>query len=230
MRRIAVLVTLCLFLSACPPSRKVSQPKNRPDEKAAPREPVRAPAVTEKPAKDPTATEIPDKAAAVDPSVPPKAANAGTSPNPNAKGSKPPPPTKSSTPGKVNRPKPHAVPLEDGPALGSVLTTVASLEPVSPKKDMIKVSDAKVIKAVLRALNTGQTLKGGRKGCKFVYSFLLKGARGKDLGAVSLCGPVGANTLAIFSDNSTWKEWQISVPNSKGLAALLDKHLPGAKK
>lgn len=91
-----------------------------------------------------------------------------------------------------------------------------------------KVDNPEVVKALLKAINTSQNVKGNRKGCNFEYAFVLKGADGKDVATLGICGPVGANSAAVFSD-AKQREWQLTIPDGNALAALLDKHLPGAK-
>lgn len=227
MRLISTIIVVCFLLPAC------AKPKNssRPQQKPAVGAPAKAPPRAAETTPDPPAASNSRKEASV------KSQDAPTEPP------------------KTKLPRRHTVPTEDGPALETVLTNVTSLAAASPeatgpkpasakakvapkdvkakvpppKKARTKPLDQEVVKAVLQALNISQTLKGNRKGCKFVYKFVIKGAKDKDLGTVALCGPVGPNTLALFSDNSAWKEWQITVPDSAALAALLDKHLPRAK-
>ena len=201
MRWISILVILCFLLPACAKSKTRSGPTEKPAVVASAKTPAKAPVA--KPTSVPVSKDT--KTARAPAGEPSKA-------------------------GQVKGPKPHAVPTSDGPALKTVLIKVTSLVSSSPKKAKTKVKDAAVIKAVLEALNTDQILKGKRGGCKFQYGFVLQDASGKGIGTVALCGPLGANTVALFSDDKAWKAWQITVPDGKALAALLDKHLPGAKK
>ena len=215
MRRIIILVVLCLLMPACKKSRKVGGAPKKELDTTAP--PVTTPRAQGKTAAAPGKTA---KASGQPATVRPREVPAKT-------------PTQPGKPkdGKDNVPKPHAVPLKDGPALGTVLTKVKTLDVASPQKaKATAVKDPAVIKAVLAALNTSQTLRGGRKGCTFTHGFILKDTADKDLGAVMLCGPLGANSPGLFSDNVSWKEWQITIPDGKALAALLDRHLPAARR
>ena len=200
MRWTSILVILCLLLPGCTKSRNTSGPGGKPG--------VGAPGVGAPPGSGaaPTAT----------PPAPPPGAPSGAPPPPGAPGEGAP------------APKRPTVPANDGPTLGTLFPTLKSFAASAGKKEM-KVDDAEVVKALFKALNPDQKVKGNRKGCQFSYAFVIKDGSGKDMGTVGLCGPLGPNSLAVLADSRVNTEWQITVPDGKALAALLDKHLPGAK-
>lgn len=208
MRFIAVLFICSFALAACTKSRSTTG-KGQPG--------AGAPKASAPGAKAPTAP--PGAPATTPPPPPPGSPPAGTAPPPPATAGKPGPGEKGGPPLKQ-----PTIPKKDGPALSTYLANV---------KQVIagegKVTDDAAIKAILAALNPTQKVGGNRKACEFRYQFAFMDGAGKDLAGLGICSPLGANTLAILGDNKSSNEWQLTIPNSKTLAGLLDKHLPASK-
>ena len=198
MRWILLLFILCLMMPACTKSRNTAGPAGKPGLGAPPGAPPKAPVATPAPAPAP-----------------------GPGATPGA------PPSASSAPGQEMPPKAPNVPTSDGPALATLLTGMTAMAAHAGKVET-RVDNPEVIKALLKAINTSQNVKGNRKGCSFQYNFVLQGASGKEVATLGLCSPVGANNAAVFGD-AKQREWQLTIPDGSALAALLDKHLPGAK-
>ncbi len=218
MRFIAVLIICSFTLAACTKSRSAPG-KQQP---GAPAPKATAPGAKAAPTAAPGAL------------APPPGAPAGPAPTAAPPGTPPPgsaPPPAPGTAGKAGPGEKGGPPLKQ-PKIskkdGAVFSTyTAGVTEIIAGDSAVK--DAAAVKAIVAALNPGQNVAGNRKPCEFIYQIAFKNGAGKDLGGVGICGPAGTNTLAIFGDNKTGIEWQLTIPNSKALGGLLDKHLPAAK-
>lgn len=131
-------------------------------------------------------------------------------------------------------PPSHAV--KDGPTLDRLLAGATSLvvagEPIKAKGPVATVTDAKVIQEVLAAVNLRQVAKGGFQPCNLAYGFEVRDAAGKELVFIAICGPVerGKAGRGSVGSKAHKAEWGITFPDGGALAALLDKHLPRARR
>ena len=164
------------------------------------------------------------------PAEPPKVgAPSGGQPAP---GQQPPPPPGHQPPDDKAPKVKHSD--KDGSTLDKLLAGATSLRAGGPPGNVsgtaTVVTDAKVVQAVLAALNLKQTARGGFKPCNLHSGFEVRDAQGKELAFITVCEPIASGEAGRGSVSSKHQklEWAISFPDGFALASLLVKHLPRA--